>query len=76
MKAIEDCQVCVRFQKNVLIGTLTHCMYFAQNSDVPLLKCVEDAIGAASECFRCICEIVNVISGGDGKCDVNTSPPK
>ena len=44
-----------------------------QNQDVDLLTCIQDALGAASDCLRCICDILNAIGGGDGVCE---NPPQ
>ena len=34
-----------------------------------LLVCIQDALGAASDCLKCICDILNAIGGGDGVCE-------
>merc|ERR1712098_175485 len=38
------------------------------NSDVDLLTCITEAIGAASDCFHCICEVLAIIGGFDDVC--------
>jgi hypothetical protein len=32
------------------------------------LQCIEDALGAAGECLICVCDILDIIGGGDGIC--------
>ena len=32
------------------------------------LKCVEDILGATSECLDCVCDVLDVIGGGEGEC--------
>ena len=50
---------------------ISKCLF--QNQDVDLLTCIQDALGAASDCLRCICDILNAIGGGDGVCE---NPPQ
>ena len=71
VKAVEDCQVgksqcCSRIQ-------LRNYEYF-QTTDVDLLKCIQDALGAASDCIKCICEILDIIGGGEGVCKQPEQP--
>lgn len=41
------------------------------------IECVEDALGATSTCLDCVCDVLNIIEGGDGDCggDVPTDAP-
>ena len=39
---------------------------FSQQSAKP--KCVEDILGATSECLDCVCDVLDVIGGGEGEC--------
>ncbi len=32
------------------------------------IECVEDALGATSTCIDCVCDVLNIIEGGDGEC--------
>ena len=40
-----------------------------QNSDVDLITCIQEALGAASDCLKCICDILDIIGGGEGVCN-------
>ena len=42
--------------------------YYLQNATTPnpTMECIEYALGAASDCIRCVCDIIDVIDGGDG----------
>ena len=79
-KAVADCQVCIFFRRKNTIQ-MQYYYYMInklfpnvfQNQDVDLLTCIQDALGAASDCLRCICDILNAIGGGDGVCE---NPPQ
>merc|ERR1712038_245368 len=36
-----------------------------QGDDVNILECITEALGAASDCVHCICEILQIIGGYD-----------
>merc|ERR1712001_767888 len=39
-----------------------------QGDDVNILQCITEALGAASDCVHCICEILQIIGGFDDVC--------
>jgi hypothetical protein len=49
--------------------------FFKQEEGTTTLQCVEDSLGAASDCLLCICEVIDEIIGGDGICN-NDNPIK
>ena len=52
------------------IRILFNCIFFAfQAEGTPVLQCVEDALGAASDCLRCICDIIHIVDTGSGICE-------
>ena len=42
---------------------------FIKAEGTPVLQCVEDALGAASGCLMCICDIIHIVDEGNGMCD-------
>ncbi|TRY78557.1 hypothetical protein TCAL_11694 [Tigriopus californicus] len=56
----DDCIDCVR--------EIAHAVNICNELDTSTLECVENSIGAASDCLRFVCDILDVIDGGDGIC--------
>merc|ERR1712168_535363 len=56
----DGCLTCV----DDIVKAIAECG--ADNANI--LECITDAIGAASDCFHCICEVLEIIGGFDGVC--------
>ncbi len=58
-----------KLSNNCHAKKLTELHLILQANDTSTLQCVEDSLGAASDCLLCICEIIDEIIGGDGICN-------
>ena len=57
----DDCLGCV----DAIVVAVNDC----NEAGTSTLQCVEDSLGAASECLLCICDVIDTIIGGDGICN-------
>merc|ERR1712018_773288 len=48
-----ECLLCV----DDIMAAIDHCTN-------PTMECIEYALGAASDCIRCVCDIIDIIDGG------------
>merc|ERR1711894_292337 len=55
-----ECLLCV----DDIMEAIDHCTNATTPN--PTMECIEYALGAASDCIRCVCDIIDVIDGGDG----------
>merc|ERR1711893_117936 len=56
----DDCLHCVED----IVKAVTQCT----TEGTTTLECIENALGVASDCLVCICEVLSIIGGGDGIC--------
>merc|ERR1712072_1604615 len=54
----DECLLCV----DDIMEAIEHC----NENGTATIECIEWALGAASDCIRCVCDIIDVIDGGDG----------
>merc|ERR1712080_190154 len=54
-----ECLLCV----DDIMEAIEHCTNATTPN--PTMECIEYALGAASDCIRCICDIIDIIDGGD-----------
>lgn len=38
------------------------------DEDVVDQDCAEEVLGAASDCLACVCDVINLVEGGEGEC--------
>merc|ERR1712234_19503 len=55
-----ECLLCV----DDIMAAIDHCTNATTPN--PTMECIEYALGAASDCIRCVCDIIDIIDGGDG----------
>merc|ERR1712126_260912 len=55
-----ECLLCV----DDIMAAIDHCTN--ATTPTPTMECIEYALGAASDCIRCVCDIIDIIDGGDG----------
>lgn len=67
--ALNYCKVC-KFYMNFTEFFIFK--IFLKNLEGPVtIDCIEKYLEAAADCIICICDILDIIEGGDGVCDSN-----
>jgi len=56
----DDCLLCA----GDIIAAVENC----NAEDTTILTCIENSLGAASDCLLCICDILNLIQVGTPEC--------
>merc|ERR1711872_405831 len=56
----DGCLVCV----DDIVKAVADC----KDENVNLLTCITEAVGAASDCIHCVCEVLEIIGGYDDVC--------